>query len=67
VADPLADRFPTLFYDIQMVEQKIPKPTPSLVEVIAAVLQNYGISNPNAAANDAVTAMQQYTERTVIG
>jgi hypothetical protein len=68
MADPLADRFPTLFFDIQMVEQRNAKPVPSLVEVVTAILKANGMTN-NApgAATDVVNAIQQYNARSTPG
>ena len=66
MTDPLADRFPNLFYDIEMVEQRNPKPVPSLVQVVTAILQANGMSNnAPSAAIDVVTAISQYNARSV--
>ncbi len=66
MSDPLAERFPTLFYDIAMVEQKTPKPVPSLVQVVTAVLQANGMTNnAPAAATDVVAAIQEYNARSI--
>ena len=65
MSDPLAERFPTLFYDITMVEQRNAKPVPSLVQVVTAVLQANGMTNnaPGTAV-DVVNAITQYQSRT---
>ena len=49
---PLTNRFPSLFYDVQVVEEKTPKTEPpSMTQVVAAVLSENGIQNQSLAAS----------------
>jgi len=54
----LANRFPTLFYDIRQVEERTPKPLPSMAQIVAGVLSENGISNAPLASSIAAACEQ---------
>ena len=54
----LSNRFPSLFYDIKQVEERTPKPLPSMAQIVAGVLSENGIQNPSLASNIAAACEQ---------
>lgn len=72
-SDPLAARFPGLFYHAPIIQLPVAPPvvmpppnmTPTLTQVIAACLESWGmVGNTMAAALDIQTVIKQYTTRT---
>jgi hypothetical protein len=59
--NPLAERFPDLYYDVKTVEEKTLKPTPpSIAQVLAKVLSVNGINNTSLASDLAQAAEAYY-------
>lgn len=54
----LSDRFPTLFFDIKQVEERTPKPLPSMAQIVAGVLSENGITNASLASSIAAACEQ---------
>jgi hypothetical protein len=48
--DDIRQQYSHLFFDTKVVEEKIPKPMPSMTQLMAEVLSKYGIQNPTVAS-----------------
>lgn len=58
-SNPLADRFPDLYYDVKTVEEKTLKPTPpSIAQIFAKILAVNGMNA--SVASDLAQAAEAY-------
>ena len=60
----LTDRFPGLFFEIKQVEERTPKPLPSMAQIVAGVLSENGITNNPLASSIAAACEQLVSLRT---